>query len=418
MATGKKRFLFIPLVGVVVLALAVFLLGRAGVIDVPWGPGSEALASDGSEDGDGKEKDGDEDEEEVIPVPVELAKAERRAISAFYRASSFVEADRHVELVAKTTGRVRKVNFEEGDWVRAGDVLAELENERERVSLRREKLKVEDQQRQLERNETLLAQSLITQEEFDDARSAFDLAEAERDLSAIALEETIIRAPFDGQVTDRKIVPGQHVNQSEALFTLVDMEQLRVRIHLPEVVARKVSAGDQVQILVEAVPDPVLALVERVAPIVDPTTSTVRLTLRLRDEDADLRVGGFVKVRIVTDTQMEALAVPKLALVEEGGLRSVFLAESDSVRKVEVRTGLYDDSHIEILDGLEEGAHVVSLGQGGLRSGSKIEVLNATEVGWVAPEKDEGEDEEEDDDETGAVDGDDTTVALGDEASS
>ena len=73
--------------------------------------------------------------------------------------------------------------------------------------------------------------------------------------------------------------------------------------------------------------------------------------------------------------------------MEEGGLRSVFIAKADSVRKVEVRTGLYDDSHIEVLDGLEQGDYVVTLGQGGLHEGSKIDVLNATAVGWTPPEK-------------------------------
>ena len=89
-----------------------------------------------------------------------------------------------------------------------------------------------------------------------------------------------------------------------------------------------------------------------------------------------------MKTRITTDTHLEALAIPKIALVEEGGLRSVFIAAADSVRKVEVRTGLYDEEHVEILDGIEEDQFVVAVGQGGLRSGSRIEVLNANDVGW------------------------------------
>jgi len=140
---------------------------------------------------------------------------------------------------------------------------------------------------------------------------------------------------------------------------------------------------------VEAMDKPVPAVVERISPVVDPATSTVRLTLLVEGKPQSLRVGGFVKVRITTDTQTDALSIPKLALVEEGGLRSVFLAEADSVRKVEVRTGLYDESHIEVLDGLETGDYVVTLGQGGLRDGSHIDVLNATEVGWVPPVKED-----------------------------
>ena len=386
MSPRRKRFLWIPLGFVVVAALAAFLLDRFGVISLPGGAG-EAIAAEGDGKGDKKKKGKDGEEEEIVYVPVELAVAEERPISAFYRASSFVEADRHVEIVAKTAGRVQRVNVEEGDWVRNGDVLAELDNERERAQLRREELRVGDQNRDLERRESLLAQNLVTQEEFDASKSAHDLTIVDRDIAKIVYEETLMRAPFDGQVTERKIVAGQYVNGAEPLFTLVDFEPLRVRIHLPEAVARKVRAGDRVLLSIEALSDAVPAIVERVAPVVDPSSSTVRLTLLVEGRADELRVGGFVKVRITTETQTDALSIPKIALVEEGGLRSVFLAEADSVRKVEIHTGLYDETHIEVLDGLEPGAFVVSLGQGGLRSGTRIDVLNDDEVGWIAPEK-------------------------------
>ena len=191
-------------------------------------------------------------------------------------------------------------------------------------------------------------------------------------------------------------MPGQHINIAEPLFTLVDFTPLRVRVALPEAVARKVAAGERVQLVIEARDEPVPAVVERVSPVVDPGTSTVRVTLLVDGDAESLRVGGFVKVRITTDTHADALSIPKVALVEEGALRSVFVAESDSVRKVEITTGLWDDDRIEVLDGVREGDWVVSVGQGGLRSGSKVEVLNAAEVGWVAPAGDEedGEDDE------------------------
>ncbi|NNE44126.1 MAG: efflux RND transporter periplasmic adaptor subunit [Gemmatimonadetes bacterium] len=397
---ARAKWILFPVGGLAVAALAVFLLDRAEVIDLDFGGDGKALAA---EDGDKKKgKKGDDEEEEIVPVPVELALAEGRQIAAFYRASSFVEPDRQVNLVAKTTGRVHKVSFEEGDWVKKGQVLAELENDRERIRFRQEELRAAERERERDRSRSLLERKLITQEDFDAKESALELARAERDLAGVALEETYLRAPFDGQVTERLIVPGQHVNPSEPLFTLVDFEPLRVRINLPESIARKVSDGDEVHLIAEAQEAPVPAIVERVAPVVDPTTSTVRVTLLVSGQPEALRVGGFVKVRITTDTHTDALSVPKLALVEEGGLRSVFVAEADSVRKVEVRTGLYDESHVEILDGVSEGAMVVSLGQGGLRTGSRIEVLNAAMVGWVAPEPAESEDGDEsgDDDET------------------
>lgn len=336
--------------------------------------------------GKGKGKD---KEAEVKPVPVELARAGNRGISAYYRAASVIEADRLVDLVARVQGRVRQVAVEEGQWVKEGQLLAELENDRERIQLEKAELTVADKARQLERGRGMMEQELVSRQEFDDLESAWRLAVAERELAAIALEETRLRAPFAGLVTERRIVPGQQLAAGFAAFSLGDFEPLRVRVHLPEDVARKVGAGQRVLVSPEGQETPgqprqVEGTVERISPVVDPATSTVRLTLLLDGAQADLRVGGFVKVRITTDRHHDALAIPKLALVEEGALTSVFVAEADTVRKVEIETGLHDETHVEILTGLEDGDCVVTMGQGGLRTGAPIRALNADAAGYGA----------------------------------
>ena len=376
----RKRIL-IPLSLVIVLAVAAIALWQAGML--PFGGESpDALAADADSTAVASDEKKTDEDEEIVAVPVELAQVSRRAIAAYYKAASVAEADRLVDVVAKTQGRVQVLSVEEGDWVDKGKILAELDNDREKVQLRQAELRLEDQRRQLERNRSMVDEGLISDSEFDVVRSAFELAETDRDLARITLEETLVRAPFAGQVTDRKIVLGQQVNAAAALFTLADFSPMRVRVYLPEEIALKVSPGQRVLITPEAVGGDLEAHVERVAPVVDPATSTVRLTLLLEDGADLVRAGGFVKVRITTDTHNDALSVPKLALVEEGGLRSVFVAEADTVRKVEINAGLYDERFVEILDGVEEGAFVIVAGQGGLRTGSHFEALNAEDVGW------------------------------------
>ena len=149
--------------------------------------------------------------------------------------------------------------------------------------------------------------------------------------------------------------------------------------------ARKVSAGQRVLVSPEAMENDLEARVERVSPVVDPATSTVRLTLLLEDAGDLAKVGGFAKVRITTDSHHDALSIPKLALVEEGALRSVFVAVADTVRKVEIRTGLYDETHVEILEGLSDGDFIVTMGQGGLRTGTLIKALNGENLGYESP---------------------------------
>ena len=380
----KARIWFVLVLVLLVAGGGLYFTGK-----LPFGPGDvvDVAAADttGTATEAEAETDGEEKDEEP-PVPVQLALVvEGRGISAYYRAASVIEADRLVELVSKIQGRVRTVAVEEGDWVEEGQVLAELENDRERIGLRKAELTMSDRARQLERNKSMLAEELISHQEYDDVESAWKLAQAERDLAEILLEETRIRAPFSGRITDRRVVPGQQVAAAAPTFTLGDFSPLRIRVHLPESIARKVEPGQRVLVAPEALDETCEAVVERISPVVDPVTSTVRLTLLLDDSGNQARVGGFAKVRITTDSHHDALAIPKLALVEEGALRSVFVAEADTVRKVEVRTGLYDETHVEVLEGLESGDLIVTMGQGGLRTGSRIKALNAEAVGLVEP---------------------------------
>jgi membrane fusion protein (multidrug efflux system) len=316
-------------------------------------------------------------------VPVEVAPVARRVVAAFHRSASTVEADRLVEVTCRAAGRVREVRAETGDWVVSGAVLAVLENDRQKVELRRAELALAEQRRKLTRARQMVAEELISEEEFQAARSAHDQAQADHDLAAIAVAETYVEAPFAGQVTDRQVVAGQQVTAGAAAFRLADFTPLRVRVHLPETVAARVTAGATVPVATETGAEEIDATVERISPVVDPQTGTVRVTLRL-PPDASARVGGFVKARLITDRKHDVLAVPKRALVEEGGLRSVFVAAADTVRKVEVTTGLYDATHIEVTSGLQEGWQVVTLGRGGLRTGSRVEILPPSGLGELA----------------------------------
>ena len=373
MRTPRRRTITITAVGVSVLAVVGFALHASGVLATAPAVAAEA----------GADSTAVADEHAQPAVPVEIAPVSRRAVAAHHRAASSVEADRLVDVTCRSAGRVSRVLVEEGDWVAAGDVLAELENARQRVELRRAELKLAEQARKLERSRQMLDEQLISEQEFDTVRAAHAQAEAERDLAAINLDDTFVTAPFAGQVTRRAVVVGQMVQAAAPAFSLADFSPLRVRVHLPEPVAAKVRENDTVAVETEAADTDLDAVVERISPVVDPGTGTVQVTLRL-PEGVRARVGGFVKARLTTDRKHDVLAVPKLALVEEGGLRSVFVAAADTVRKVEVQTGLWDETHIEITGGLEEGWEVVTLGRGGLRTGSRIEVVDDSELSALA----------------------------------
>jgi membrane fusion protein (multidrug efflux system) len=368
MRLKSRRVGFIG-IGVLVLLVAAGVL----VVQQRAGRPADALAAADST----ATEDKDEDKKDVR-VPVELYAASRRDLPAYFNATGSLEARRLVELISKAQGQVMKLSVEEGQTVRTGDVVLELEHREEELLLDQAEVRKNTTARELVRIRGLLDKGLGSERDFETAQQEAEVAAIERDLAQVRLDNRIIRAPFNGQVTQRHVELGQTVNVGQPLVALADTSPLEVRLHLPEQVVKDLNVGQPVEIRPDIAHDrPLAGRVERIAPAVDPATSTVKVTLKVADSGDQARVGSFVRARVTTDVHKDALAIPKKAMVPEAGATFLFVAEADTVRKVPVETGYSDDEFIEILAGLAEGDTVVTVGQGGLRHGSKIRDLAA-----------------------------------------
>jgi membrane fusion protein (multidrug efflux system) len=373
MKLKSRRFGIVLLVIVVVLAVSGTLLVRQ-----ISGRGDDAVASAADSTGAGKtsakKKKGEK--EAPKPVPVETALAVARDIPAYFNATGSLDARRRIQLVSKAQGQVVKLHVEEGARVREGQVLLELDHREEELLLKEATARAQTAASGLERIRGMLDRGLGSDRDFEQARTEAEVAAAQRDLAQVRLDDKIVRAPFSGLVTDRLVEMGQTTNLGQPLVGLAEAPPLEVKLFLPEQVVKDLRTDQPVEIRPDV--DAAVAMtgtVERIAPTVDPSTSTVKVTLRVDDSSAIARVGSFVRARITTDVRHGAVAVPKRALVPEAGATYVYLAEADSVRKVAVATGYADDDFVEVTDGLGLGSRIVTVGQGGLRNGSKIRDL-------------------------------------------
>ena len=325
----------------------------------------------------GKKKGKNEKKEEP-PVPVEVAVAGPRDIPATFTATGSLEAKRQVKLIAKSSGQITKLAVEEGDFVKQGAVLLEIEHREEELKLEQNRVRAETAQRELDRTQGLMSKELGSAQDLENRKDQAQVANLDLHMSEVELDNKIVRAPFPGQVTVRDVQLGQTVNVGQSLVEVADVSPLELKLYLPEKMVGRLAAGQSVNLFSDV--DPSLQLkgvVERIAPAVDPATSTVKVTLHVDAAAGRARVGTFVRAHITTDVHRGAVAVPRKALVPEAGVTYIFLAEADTVRKVPVTTGYSDESYVEIVSGIESGTRVVSVGQGGLRDGSKIKLLEA-----------------------------------------
>ncbi|MEM9384524.1 MAG: efflux RND transporter periplasmic adaptor subunit [Pseudomonadota bacterium] len=319
----------------------------------------------------------DADEGEAT-IPVEVAAVQRGDILAVYSATGSLEAERDAEVVAKVEGQITEILVEEGDVVKAGDVLARLDGDQLRLELARARASLEKLEAEYGRNKALHSKGLVTKEAYDTIHFDVRANRADAELSALRLGYTQIRAPIDGVVSERMVKVGNTITANTPTFRVTDLEPLITELFVPEREYRKLAAGQQAQVKVDALGDASFAgRIARISPVIDPTTATFKVTVETTDAGGRLSPGMFARINVVYDVHPDALQVPRDALVDGVGDQAVFVVgEENTAERRTVVTGLDNGGRVEILDGLSDGEEVVVVGQSSLRDGGQINVVN------------------------------------------
>jgi len=325
------------------------------------------------------------DDDESPPIPVETGQPTRGDVYAMYTGTAPIEAYAEADVIAKVHGEVRELLVEEGDEVVKGQILARLDGDRLRLELNESKANLQKLQRDYERNMDLKSKGLISEGDFEKIKFEMQALEASFNLASLELDYTQIRAPIDGVISERYIKLGNTISVGEPAFRVTGLDPLVAYLHVPEREYRHISAGQPVDIQIDAVPgDPIAALVSRVSPIVDPQTGTFKITVEMFDEERRIKPGMFGRVSVVYDVHENALQIPRSAIVEETDSLSVFVVEDGLAVRKTVTTGFGNRGMIEVISGIEEGEQVVTVGQVSLKQDSKVTVINQTDSGELA----------------------------------
>lgn len=338
----------------------------------------------------------------VDAVPVEIALAAHSAISASYSGTAALVADHEAQVTAKTSGVLKKLYVEEGMTVKAGQLLAELDDADAMAKAKQAEAQMHKAEATFAHAQAAIPKHLIPEYEYE--QDKFDLAaqRAAYDAAKIQLSYTRIVAPVDGVIAERSIKLGNLVQANQNLFRIVGMNPLQAVLNVPERQLGILKAGQTVQLEADALPGKKFAgTILRIAPVVDAASGTFRVTCQFHDASAVLRPGMFARIDIVYDQRADALTVPRSALVEEDGQTSVFVVEKAPpapVAKAEaakpatktpvvaangliahrqlVKTGYSDGDKVEIISGLDAGARVITVGRNAVRDGTAVLVLD------------------------------------------
>lgn len=317
-------------------------------------------------------------------------------------ASGYVVAQRKAAVASKGTGRLVYLGVVEGDRVRAGQVIARIEDADVRAQLAQaqanldlSRAELRDAERSLARERMLLDSNFTSQATYDAAESRLErvkagiaVAQAVLQSAQVALENTVIRAPFDGTVLTKNADVGEVVAplaggafSKSAVVTIADLRSLQVEADVAESNLEAISPGQPVEIVVDAYPDVRYpGYVARIVPTADRAKATVQVKVAFRSYDARVLPEMSAKVhflprpsRVAVDTQ-PVLVVPRTAVAERNGRSVVFVVEGGRAVEVPVIVGRQVGSSVAIREGLRPGVEVVDSVGASLRGGAKVTV--------------------------------------------
>ena len=311
----------------------------------------------------------------AAPVPVETEAVARRSVAASYTGTASLEVPRGADVVAKTSGIALDVLVEEGDTVRAGQPLVRLDPDRARLAVLQSRATMGKLENSYKRAQQLVGQQMISANDLDQIKFDLDTARAQHQMAELELSYTAVTAPISGVISQRMIRTGNFVQINTPIFSIVDNARIEATLNVPERELRVLKRGQPVRLQVDALPGETFeGVVERVAPIVESRSGTFRVVTAFPGNEA-LRAGMFGRIHVDYDQRADALVVPRSALLDEGDETAVYTVRDGKAVRVPVELGYIDGNLIEIRNGLEEGAPVVTAGKVALREGSAVQVI-------------------------------------------
>ena len=319
---------------------------------------------------------GAEDKGKARPAPV--VKVEPATTIRFVETVEAVgtaRANEQVTLSAPVTERLVRLGFDDGDFVRKGQVVAVLAQGQESAQLAEAQARQREAQQQLARIQTLKRRGFATQSSLDTQAAAAASARAQASEARASIGERVIQAPFSGYASLRTMSPGAIVSSGTAIATISDISTIKLDFPVPETLLSTIRPGLTIQATSAAYPDqPFRGQIANVDPVIDPNTRSVVVRAHLPNPDARLKPGMLLTVTIETAPRL-GLSVPELAVVGEGDQRFVYVVGKDGkVKRTAVKTGLRSAGRIEILEGLKAGQPVVTEGVVKLADGMKVKV--------------------------------------------
>ena len=311
-------------------------------------------------------------------IEVVVAEAQRDTITDIVEAVGNARANEAVMVTAKQSGIVSYVHFNEGQSVKAGDVLVEFEAREKKADLETARAQYDEVKGTLERARKLSETGAVTKARLGDLEAQARAAQARVQAAEARRVDLTVTAPFTGRVGMRQVSPGALVAPGAVITTLDDLSTVKIDFAVPQNVLGDLKLGLPVRATTSALRDRAFeGKITAVDTRIDPVTRSVKVVARFDNTDDALRPGLFLNVALTIGVRSNAIVVPEQAIVALGTTQYLFKVVDGRAQRVEVTLGSRKPGLVEVTSGIAVGDKVVTEGLQRVRDGQQVRIKGA-----------------------------------------
>lgn len=315
---------------------------------------------------------------------VEVARVESMRLTDDAQAVGSLRSRQGVMLRPEVSGRVSLLNFRDGQPVKRGQLLVQLDDQLPRAQLQQAQAELSIAQANHKRNQELVGQGFISQRSVDESAANVQVAQAKMALAQATVARLRIVAPFDGVTGIRSVNVGDYLKDGADIVNIEDLAAIFVDFRLPERLQTKVRQGQPAMVEIDALPGrKYVATVQAIDPLVDANGRSIGVRACIDNRRLELRPGMFARITAVFGERDNALVIPEEAIVPQGGRVSVIKLvdgpdqDTRIAQRVDVKLGIRRPGRVEVVEGLQAGDTVVTAGQQRVqKDGMPVRVLD------------------------------------------
>ncbi len=308
------------------------------------------------------------------PLPVKAHITKYQVLDNKVLTTGTVLANEEVDLKSEVPGKITKILFKEGSYVKAGDLLVKINDADLQAQLQSAKSRLELQKDTEYRQKQLLEKEAISQEDYDMTANQLQVNEAEVELIKAQIAKTEIRAPFSGIIGLKSVSEGSFVTNSMVIASLQNINPIKIDFSIPERYSTMVDVGDEINFSITGSDKNYVGKVYAIEPKIDPVTRTLQIRALCSNTGREILPGSFANIQLVLKKIEDAILIPSEALIPDIKGQKVFIYRNGKAAPQQVGTGIRTDINVQLTSGISEGDTIITSGMLQLRPGAPVTI--------------------------------------------